>query len=235
MDHELAQAKESVFAPYERHLEVVSQLQACIFCADKTPLTPTDKCLSYTGARAVNPPRAVTYGDGLVSALPMSKRCPKCSTEYLSCWAFKGGRTFVACDPRNCVVFQTHERLRGGDICFVDQKYLRFVSGSLLHARAAFSSFANLLLDVFDQCPRRPDSFAQRVVEHAWFNYEALALLWDVRKEAVRGMAWDLRGDQAGSQFLLSIEAALQHAARTFGGDHMCVLCKVPVLGGDGE
>ena len=224
-----------VLTPYEKQLEVVSPLQTCIFCPEPTALVPTNKCLQYTGERAAAMPRAVTYNDGLVPVLPMPKRCPGCSTEYLSCWAFRGDRPCVACDPRDCEVFQTHERLRGGDICFVDQKYLRFVSGSLLHSRAAFNSFGNLLLDVFDQCPRRPDSFAQRVVEHAWFNFEALALLWDVRKQTVRGMAWDLRGDQAASRFLQSIEPALRHAARTFAGDHKCALCEVPVLGGDGK
>ena len=53
--------KESVLAPYERHLEVISPLQVCIFFPDKTPLTPTEKCLSCTGARAVALPQAVTY------------------------------------------------------------------------------------------------------------------------------------------------------------------------------
>ena len=136
---------------------------------------------------------------------------------------------------RNCTVFQIHKSLQRGNVCFINTKYLCFVSSAILHYWTSLRSFANLLLNVMNHGSQRPDLFEQRVMKDAWFNFEDLVLLWDLQKNSVQGMKWNLCKYETENRFLKKIELALQHAAQISAGNHTCVLCEVPVRSRNGK
>ena len=212
------------FKTYVPLPEVKPPLSSCIFCATATPLVPEPQ--AHRGLPSTDVAQVLTYDGGVVDAELHRRVCPSCQTVYSSCWAFWGDAVFVAADPRLCSHFQFHTRVRKTDLCFADVKYMKFLNANLLHAHAPFESFQNILDVVFEQRPMNPQNFRQRVIEHAWFHFNAVCILWDAFGAKVSEFPWVLteKGNES-LQFLNDKESILCHGFRTCWGNHRCSLC----------